>query len=110
MERNTGSQLELMLLALLRHPAHGYELIERLRAVSGGRLDVPEGTIYPALYRLERSSLLSSSETVVRGRRRRVYRLTDRGLAALEQRRTDWAAETTIIGRILDEGGQRVTS
>ena len=106
MHDRVGSQLELMLLALLRRPAHGYELVEELRSVSGGALDVPEGTVYPALYRLEGAGLLSSSETLVAGRRRRVYRLTRRGMTALERRRAAWKTETGVISRILEGGPQ----
>ncbi|MBA3412243.1 MAG: helix-turn-helix transcriptional regulator, partial [Actinobacteria bacterium] len=52
--------LDLLLLAELdRGPGHGYALIERLRDRSGGAFDFPEGTIYPALHRLERAALLS---------------------------------------------------
>jgi DNA-binding PadR family transcriptional regulator len=104
MDRKGSSQLELMLLALLRRPAHGYQLIEELRARSDGALEVPEGTVYPALYRLERAELLASSEALVAGRRRRVYRLTRRGLAALEKRRAAWEQESAIVTRILEGG------
>lgn len=109
MDQKTGSQLELMLLALLRRPAYGYELIEELRTISGGTLEVPEGTVYPALYRLERAELLTSSEALVSGRRRRVYRLTRRGHAALEMRRAAWEQESRIVSRILEEGAHLVS-
>jgi PadR family transcriptional regulator len=104
MNANVGSQLELMLLALLRRPAHGYELVEELRTVSGGVLEIPEGTVYPALYRLERSGLLASSNEMVGGRRRRVYRLTRRGLSALERRRAAWTEEARVVSRVLEGG------
>lgn len=108
MDITTRGQLELVLLALLRRPAHGYALIEEMRAASGGALDVPEGSVYPALYRLERSGLVASSETAVNGRRRRVYRLTSEGAAALAERTITWTAETRIIGRILRGGREHV--
>ena len=48
-------QIDLLLLSLVaRGPAHGYAVIELLRLRSGGAFDLPEGTVYPALYRLER--------------------------------------------------------
>jgi PadR family transcriptional regulator PadR len=57
----------LLLAAIAEGPVHGYGVIERLRARSGGHFDLPEGTIYPALHRLERDRLLSSKWTVVNG-------------------------------------------
>ena len=54
--------LDLLLLAVLAEaPAHGYLVIDRLRQASGGTFDLPEGTVYPALHRLERAGLLDSS-------------------------------------------------
>jgi PadR family transcriptional regulator PadR len=83
--------LELLLLAVLEQgPGHGYALIDRLRARSDGAFDLPEGTIYPALYRLESAGLLASGWAEAGGRRRRVYRLTPRGRAALVERGEEW--------------------
>src|SRR5690348_15921525 len=50
----------LLLAAVSAEPAHGYRLVLRLRELSGGAFDLPEGTIYPALYRLERAGLVGS--------------------------------------------------
>lgn len=92
----------LLLAALAAGAAHGYAIITALREHSGGAFDLPEGTIYPALHRLEWSGLLRSSWTAVGGRRRRVYELTKRGHAVLaEQRETWWAfsgAVTAVLG------------
>ena len=83
--------LDLLLLAVLeRGPAHGYALIESLRERSGGTFDLPEGTVYPALHRLESDGLLSSDWSEDSGRRRRVYRLTPKGVEALSRRKTEW--------------------
>lgn len=83
--------LDLLLLSALEEgPAHGYALIERLRERSDGALDFPEGTIYPALHRLERAGLLRSSWAEASGRRRRVYAVTPRGHADLERQRAAW--------------------
>ena len=72
--------LDLLLLAAVRNqPAHGYAIAETLRSRSDGAFDLPEGTLYPALHRLERGGLLSSRWSEVNGRRRRVYQLTARG-------------------------------
>jgi PadR family transcriptional regulator, regulatory protein PadR len=83
--------LDLLLLAALAPaPAHGYAVIERLRERSEGAFDFPEGTIYPALHRLERSGLLRSGWDESSARRRRVYELTRRGRAALTEREEEW--------------------
>jgi PadR family transcriptional regulator, regulatory protein PadR len=72
--------LDLLLLSVLAAgPRHGYAIISALRERSGGTFDLPEGTVYPALHRLEDGGLLASSWADVTGRRRRVYGLTDNG-------------------------------
>ena len=94
--------LDLLLLAVLeKGPAHGYALIESLRSRSGGTFDLPEGTVYPALHRLEKDGLLSSHWSQDSGRRRRVYQLTPKGVETLARRQAEWrqfsqAMEATI--------------
>jgi PadR family transcriptional regulator PadR len=83
--------LDLLILAALdERPAHGYALVEALRGASGGVFTLPEGTIYPALHRLERSGLLTSRWSDESGRRRRIYELTARGRRELGRRRGEW--------------------
>lgn len=89
-ERLKG-HLDLLLLSVLAAgPAHGYAIISALRKRSDGMFDLPEGTIYPALHRLEGGGLLSSSWAEADGRRRRVYALTQAGAAALVAEQTEW--------------------
>jgi PadR family transcriptional regulator PadR len=93
--------LDALILAVLASgPAHGYAVIEDLRARSGGRLDLPEGTIYPALHRLERNGLLAS-EWSDQGRRRRIYRLTTRGERELGIRRHRWREFSQTVDAVL---------
>src|SRR5205085_2476832 len=69
----------IVLAALAAGPAHGYAVIEEIKRRSGDAFDLPEGTVYPALHRLEDAGLLASRwETAESGRRRRVYTLTKR--------------------------------
>jgi DNA-binding PadR family transcriptional regulator len=97
--------LDMLLLSVLRdQPAHAYAVIQRLAEQSGGAFDLPEGTVYPALYRLERGGLLASTETVVASRRRRVYRLTPAGENALAERVTEWRSFARSVGRTLEAG------
>ena len=81
----------MLLLAVLRlGPRHGYAVITELSARSDGTFDVPEGTVYPALHKLERAGLVTSEWTTVDGRRRRLYALTGTGEAALAEQADDW--------------------
>ncbi len=83
--------LDLLLLAVLeKGPAHGYVIIDMLRERSAGTFDLPEGTVYPALHRLEEDGLLSSQWSETGGRRRRVYQLTFQGSQALAARQEEW--------------------
>jgi PadR family transcriptional regulator len=96
----------IVLAALSASPAHGYAVIEEIRRRSGGAFDLPEGTIYPALHRLEQAGLLASRwVTAESGRRRRVYALTRRGNRALAERRAVWEQFSDAIGDLL--GGTR---
>jgi len=83
--------LDLLLLAAVQHePSHGYAISETLRTRSDGAFDLPEGTLYPALHRLERAGLLSSRWSEVNGRRRRVYQPTAKGRRMLVQQQREW--------------------
>lgn len=94
--------LDLLLLAELdRGPGHGYALIDRLRDRSGGTFDFPEGTIYPALHRLERAALLSSAWSSREGRRRRVYSIARRGRAALREELREWKSFARAVDRVI---------
>ena len=75
--------LDVLLMATLEDgPRHGYAVKDALRAGSDGRFDLPTGTIYPALHRLEQAGLISGSWSTVDGRRRRTYGLTAAGRRA----------------------------
>jgi len=83
--------LDLLLLSVLSNgPAHGYAIIESLRTRSEDVFDLPEGTVYPALHRLEHQGLLKSSWSEDTGRRKRVYQLTPIGQEALNTRQDEW--------------------
>ena len=83
--------LDLLLLAVLSEgPAHGYAVIESLRNRSGGTFDLPEGTIYPALHRLEHQGLLHSSWSEDSTRRKRIYQLTSKGKQTFAIRQAEW--------------------
>jgi PadR family transcriptional regulator, regulatory protein PadR len=77
-------------------------VIETLRQSTGGRLDLPTGTIYPALRRLEDAGLITGSWSVVAGRRRRDYRLTPAGARALSGKRSDWLDFAAMVSAALE--------
>jgi PadR family transcriptional regulator PadR len=95
-------QIDMLLLSVVaRGPSHGYAIIEQLRLRSRGAFELREGTVYPALYRLERAGLLSSAVGHVAGRPRRTYRLTGAGLAALRERRDAWRELVRSVNAVL---------
>jgi DNA-binding PadR family transcriptional regulator len=110
MEPITGDQLrghlETMILSVLeRGDAHGMEIIRRLEAAGCGLLRLKEGSLYPALYRLEGDGLVVGAvvkdATGQRGPRPRNYRLTARGRRELNQGRAQWQQFVTVIGGIV---------
>jgi DNA-binding PadR family transcriptional regulator len=95
--------LDTMVMAVLEAgPAHGYAVIESLRARSGGTFDLPEGTVYPVLHRLEDAGLLTSSDEIVENRRRRVYRLAPAGRRSLERGRQSWTAFSAAMTAVVE--------
>lgn len=94
--------LDLLLLAIVEDgPRHGYSVIEELRRRTADALDLPEGTIYPALHRLQKAGLLTSAWDDKTGRRRRVYSLTAGGRRAVREKRAEWQAFTAAVQGVL---------
>jgi PadR family transcriptional regulator PadR len=91
----------LILAVVATGPAHGYAIIEELKQRSGGAFTLPEGTVYPALHRLERAGLLASAWSDAAGRRRRVYRLTRSGRRELGLRRDEWRQFSSAVEAVL---------
>ena len=87
----------LLLAALEAGPLHGYAVKEALREATNEGIDLPTGTIYPALHRLERAGLIDGSWSVVGGRRRRTYQLTKAGRSALHRERASWQEFVTAV-------------
>jgi PadR family transcriptional regulator, regulatory protein PadR len=94
----------LLILGLLgRREMYGYELVAQLRETSESVIDLPEGTVYPALRRLERDGLIAGRwvEVGVAAPRRRYYSLTQSGERALAEGRTEWKRFSTAADAIL---------
>jgi PadR family transcriptional regulator PadR len=102
--------LDGILLAVLEPgPGHGYAIMEALRQRSDGQVDLPTGTIYPALHRLERAGLIKSAWSAGDGRRRRVYELTTAGRRALDTERGTWRDFSAIVTSLLQPAPQAAT-
>src|SRR5579864_2602113 len=91
----------LILATLSAGPAHGYAIAQSLRGRSEGAFDLAEGTLYPALHRLERAGLIASEWSTEGGRRRRTYHLTRSGERALGERRREWRLFASAIDAVL---------
>lgn len=96
--------LDMLILAVLATgPLHGYALLNEIRHRSQGELDLAQGTVYPALHRLESAKLLASDWRKVDGRRRRYYHLTRPGLEALADERSNWNRLMSAISATIAE-------
>ena len=97
-----GTLPTLILEALVREPSHGYRIAQGIKERSKGVLDFKEGTLYPALHKLENEGLVESYEELENGRLRRYYRITKSGRAVLAKDRAEWRelsrAVTVILG------------
>jgi PadR family transcriptional regulator PadR len=98
--------LETLILSALRQgDGHGFEILKRLERASAGALELKEGSLYPALYRLEAAKLIEGewedSGSGRRGPRRRIYRLTNKGRRRLDEARGEFEQFVSVIGGIL---------
>jgi len=101
--------LDLLILKVAAlGPVHGYAIAQRLEQVSRHVVQVPQGSLYPALHRLENRGLLASEwQETDTGREAKFYRLTRKGRAQLDAEAADWERLTEAVGLILkmSEGG-----
>ena len=108
MELLQGTLDMLILKAVSMGPLHGYGVLLRIEQMSGGELDIQQGSLYPALYRLERQGAIASewgeSEN---NRRAKYYRLTGKGRARLKKEQGDWDRMAGVIGAILRAEAER---
>jgi transcriptional regulator len=92
----------LVMRAVADEPLHGYALVNRLRLVSGDRLRIPQGSLYPSLHRLENKGLLKSEWAATEtGREAKVYRLTAKGRRQLDAEIESWGELSTAIALVL---------
>lgn len=96
-----GTLPTLILEVLERQPNHGYRIAQQIKQRSKGVLDFKEGTLYPALHKLENEGLIQSYEGRERGRARRYYRITREGHGALRKSREEWWEKSAAVSMIL---------
>jgi len=96
--------LDLLMLKILSlHPMHGWAIAERLRQVSKAMLQIPQGSIYPALHRLERRGWVAAEwGPSDNNRKAKYYELTKLGRRQLAAEADEWARLTTAVGFVLD--------
>lgn len=99
-ELTAAAAKPLVLAILAQGESYGYEIIQRVREMSGGQMEWKDGMLYPVLHRLERNGLVEAkwgeSET---GRRRRYYRLVKAGRTELAAERKQWTTVHDVLSR-----------
>jgi DNA-binding PadR family transcriptional regulator len=99
----------LLLASLEGGPRHGYAIMEALRVGSGGQFDLPTGTVYPALRRLEQAGLIRGTWSQAGGRQRRVYDLTSAGRRRLATERETWREFSAAVAALLSPAPRLAT-
>ena len=98
-----GTLPTLILESLAREPSHGYRIAQSIKERSAGVLDFKEGTLYPALHKLESEGLVESYESAETGRARRCYRITPQGRGTLAKDRGEWRELSQAVNLILGD-------
>ncbi|MGA7236869.1 MAG: PadR family transcriptional regulator [Bryobacteraceae bacterium] len=98
-----GTLPVLILEVLANEPTHGYHIAQQIKERSRGVLDFKEGSLYPALHKLESEGLVESYQSVENGRQRRYYRITGAGHGILAKDRAEWRELSRAVTAILGE-------
>jgi transcriptional regulator len=98
-----GTLPTLILEAVEKEPNHGYRIAQMIKVRSKGVLDFKEGTLYPALHKLENEGMVESFDVTENGRVRRYYRITDSGRGTLAKDRAEWRELSKAVTMILGE-------
>ncbi|MBI3861215.1 MAG: PadR family transcriptional regulator [Planctomycetia bacterium] len=100
-----GTVDTLILELIAAGPTYGYQIAQSIIEKSHGSFEITEGSLYPALHRLERKKFLASFWQEADGRERKYYKLTPAGRAALAARRKEWKTFSAGVQAILGEAG-----
>jgi transcriptional regulator len=97
-----GSAVQMLILEVIaRGPTYGYEITQTVAEHSKGYFELKEGSLYPALHRMERQKLLRAFWRDADGRRRKYYELTEAGRAELAERKRSWLSFAAGINGVL---------
>jgi PadR family transcriptional regulator PadR len=103
LDMRTGSTAVMILRLLAEKPMYGYQIVKELQTRSEGYFDLEQGTLYPALHRLEKDNLVQSQwEVVEEGPSRKYYQITDQGRAELEKSVKQWSDFSRNLLKLLD--------
>ena len=104
-ELMTGNVDSLVICLIAQQPMYGYQIIKELARRSQGYFRFKEGTLYPALHRLERAGLISGRwQMLPSGQQRKYYYITDKGLLSLVEKRSQWQDFLTAMNLIIQPG------
>ena len=93
-----ASSTPLVLAILAEEDSYGYQILRRVRELSGGRLEWTDGMLYPVLHRLERLGHVEARWVVAEsGRRRKYYRITSQGRVQLTEEQRQWEAVSATL-------------
>jgi PadR family transcriptional regulator PadR len=102
-----GSMAPAILSLLSQRPMYGYEMVKLVDARTGGKLLWRQGTLYPALHKLESDGLITANwSSAAGGRSRKYYSITRRGRTELARRAAEWSEFTNSLNRVMAGGGE----
>lgn len=100
-ELTAASAKPLVLAILSKGKSYGYEIIQRVKELSGGRMAWTDGMLYPVLHRLQRQKFITSEWQIAEtGRKRKYYCITEKGLRELQLERNQWMLAHNILAKL----------
>lgn len=103
-----GTAHSLLLCLLSQQPMYGYQIIKELEKKSAGYFKFKEGTLYPALHRLEKAGLITGKwQLLPNGRPRKYYHITDKGLRVLVEKRSEWRGFLAAMNLIIEPASHK---
>ncbi|MBR2731268.1 MAG: helix-turn-helix transcriptional regulator [Clostridia bacterium] len=101
-ELSKGSNALMVLSVLARQEMYGYQIVKTIENASDETFVMNEGTLYPILHALEKDGALDAYWVEVEGRKRKYYRITDKGRKELAKKKTEWESYATAVRKVLD--------
>ncbi|MEP1489281.1 MAG: helix-turn-helix transcriptional regulator [Algibacter sp.] len=96
-----ASSIPIILSIITKNESYGYEIIQNIKEISGGKIEFGEGTLYPVLHKLEKKGLIQSSWKIAEsGRKRKYYKISSEGKKELKIEKENWTTINQIITKI----------